>query len=228
MNCHNNIDTIITEYDIRTDKVLSTIWKDLTDQMWHRIETYGGDVNNYGPDTLAPHLTRIAEDSRDFLLFLNHPDNVAHNFYDAIKISDLGKTAIEARKWKVDRKELTDELRAEKRKHTIRGPEVLAEFLRNAPDELLNHPHVKTVVPVHMTDHHFPLSKRSQMGTMMEIACIVDAYDGDMDLAKIGKDRTVDEQYDRMIASDTHDKYHGYFRAALIDHYFKFRQQKYG
>ncbi|MGB1077568.1 MAG: hypothetical protein ACPG05_04605, partial [Bdellovibrionales bacterium] len=180
MNCHNiNIDSVITEYDIRTDPVLTTIWKEITNQMWERIENYGAGVNDYGRDTLAPHLTRIAEDSRDFLIYLGQPEHVAHNFYDAMKISDLGKThdSFGVEIWKLPNKP-TKEQRKEKRTHTNKGLDVLDTYLQGAPKELIEHPHIQTVVPVHMHGHHTPLKENSDMGLMMEVACIVDAYDG--------------------------------------------------
>lgn len=230
MNCHNNnINDIITEYDIRKDPVLSTIWKEIAQKVWDRIENYGEGINNYGHDTLAPHLTRIAEDSRDFLLYLEQPEHVAANFYDAIKISDLGKThnAFNPAQWKIENKaDRTKEVRRENALHTTRGPEVLMDFLKDAPKELLEHPHIKTVIPVHMEHHHTAYCDNRDMGIMMEVACIVDSYDGDMDHVKIGRIRPAAEQYDRMMAKNPNDKYRGSFREQLVEQYFDFRQKE--
>ena len=225
-----NIDKIITEYDITTDTILNKYWTPMVNQMWTRIESYGSGINEYGKDTLSPHLTRISADSRDFLLYLGYEEQVANNFYDAIKISDIGKTHEEFAPniWKLPNKP-TQEQRIEKRLHTSRGLEVLVDLLKDAPKELLEHPHIKTVVPVHINDHHTALSQNPSMGRMMEIACLVDAYDGDMDAKKIthggGSTRTADEQYERMTAKSTDDKYHGYFRDELVDSYFAFRKK---
>ncbi len=225
-----NIDALITSYDIREDKILSKNWRKISQKIWARIESYGKGVNNYGPDTLAPHLTRIAEDSRDFLLYLGHPEHVAHNFYDAIKISDLGKTheEFDVTIWKLPQKPSKRE-RSEKRLHTQRGLNVLHRFLEDAPQELLDHPHIKAVLPAHIQGHHKPLTDDPNMGKMMEIACLVDAYDGDMDTKKIrhgaGSTRTVQDQYIRMLGNDDTDKYKGYFRKELLDSYFEFRNK---
>lgn len=224
-----NIDSIIPTYDIRTDPILQEYWVPVKKNLWKRIETYGEGVNDYGKNTLSPHLTRIATDSRDFLLYLGQPEHVAHNFYDAIKISDIGKTheQFDINIWKLPKKP-TDKQRLEKRQHTQRGLEVLDEALKEAPQNLLDHPHIKTIIPVHIEAHHTPLSQNQDMGTMMEIACLVDAYDGDMDKDKIthgdGKVRTNEDQKQRMLAPSPNDKYHGYFRKELVLQYFEFRE----
>lgn len=230
---YHNIDNIITTYDINTDSVLTKIWPQYAQKIWERIETYGTEVNNYGQDTLSPHLNRISEDSRDFLLYLGHPDNVVNNFYDAIKISDLGKThgAFNVNIWKLPDSP-TQAQRTEKRKHTQRGLEVLADALKDAPQELLCHPHLQTVIPIHMMYHHIPFKENKEMGTMMEVACIVDSFDGDMDTKKIthgsGNSRTPQEQYDRMLAKSPSDKYHNGFRESLVHNYFDFRVKQRG
>ena len=230
---YHNIDDIIASYDIKTDSVLTKIWPQYAQKVWERIEHYGDDINHYGQDTLAPHLTRISEDSRDFLSYLGHKDNVVNNFYDAIKISDLGKTheAFDINIWKLPNSP-TQEQRIERRQHTQRGLEVLADVLKDAPQELLCHPHLQTVIPIHMVYHHTPFKENKEMGIMMEVACIVDSFDGDMDTKKIthgsGNSRTPQEQYDRMLANNPNDKYHGGFRESLVHNYFGFRVKQRG
>ena len=228
MDYHNNIDKVITEYDIRTDPILTTIWPKITSQMWQRIEGYGSGINNYGQDTLAPHLTRISNDSSAFLKYKGYEAHIIANFYDAIKISDLGKThqSFDVNIWKLPNKP-TEEQRKQKRNHTHLGLDVLQEFLKSAPQQLLEHPHITTVIPIHMERHHDKLSDNTQMGELMEVACLIDAYDGDMDNEKIthgsGATRTPAEQYKRMIAENPNDKYYGQFRKELVEEYFQFR-----
>ena len=222
------MDEIITKYDIRGDETLQKYWTPIRQKIWHRIENYGANVNDYGANTLAPHLTRIAQDSHDFLIYLGHPEHVAANFYDAIKISDLGKTHddFDVHIWKLPSKP-TPEQRIEKRLHTLRGIDILKSYLKDTPQELLEHPHITSVIPAHINDHHTPLSQNPLMGEMMEIACLVDAYDGDMDNQKIthggGQSRTAEEEFERLRAPSPDDKYHGYFRSELVDQYQDFR-----
>ena len=180
------LDEVMDSYDYDTDPVLRRHFRPLEKKIWRDIVSYGKGVNDYGKQ-MEGHLERIAKDGAKFLAHLGFSPAVQHNFWSAFRLSDLGKLHkdYDVTIWSLPHRPTEDE-RAEKRLHAARGPEVFAEYLQGAPEELLAHPHITTVIPALMAFHHErvdgngPFGKTGdEMGTVIQAACIVDAYDGD-------------------------------------------------
>ena len=108
------------------------------------ISTYDADGAQYGAHQLAPHLSRISKDGANFLKFLGYTEDVATNFEDAYRLSDIGKIdkRYDPQIWSLPHRP-TEEERALKRKHTDWALDVIATYIRDDETLLLGHPHVQ-------------------------------------------------------------------------------------
>lgn len=226
-----NIDDVIASYDVCEKSEFSNKWLSLSQQMWADILSYDTDGAQYGEKQLAPHLSRISDDGASFLLYLGYPGNVAANFKDAYRLSDIGKIDKRYKPsiWSLPHRP-TDEERVMKRKHTEWAPDVLQTYIQN--DETLSkHPHVNTVIPALSLYHHERVDAKGpfglpagDMGIIMQVACIVDAYDGDrIQRPHQPSRRTPEEALDRMAATGEDSKYEGAFDADLLEAYRQFK-----
>lgn len=228
-----NLDTLIESYDAANDPILTPIWPKIASELWAEIGNYGAKTNNYG-EVMHGHLERISADGRDFMKTLGYSDHAANNFYDAFKLSDIGKLHpdYDIGIWSLPHRP-TEEERIEKRKHTLRG----IDYLENAykrygvPEDFLQHPHIKTVIPSLMLYHHERLDgkgysnkKADELGKTIRMACIVDAYDGDrIQRPHQPAKRTPLEAIERMLAYGEDKKYQGAFDTELLESFKSYK-----
>lgn len=182
------LDQLIDSYDYETDPILQEHFRPIEVALWALIENYGEGINNFGRQ-MADHLRRTSLDGMKFMVEeLGFSEKAGRNFHAANLFQDLGKihTGYSPEIWDLPHRP-TPEERAEKRKHTERGPEVLEIALKDAPPELKNHPHVKTVIPAIQLFHHERVDGNGlygctgeDMGAVIKTVCLVDAKDGDM------------------------------------------------
>lgn len=221
-----SLDEIIESYDIENDPVLKEVWPRIANDLWEEIGSYGKGVNDYG-GVMQGHLERISSDGRHFMADLSYPAHAGHNFYDAFKLSDIGKlhSDYDVGIWSLPHRPTEGE-REEKRKHTLRGIDYLEQaYARySVSDDFLNHPHIKIVIPALMLYHHERLDGKGysgkqshELGKTIRMACIVDAYDGDrIQRPHQPAKRTPEEAIDRMMALDDDKKYTGAFDTDLL------------
>lgn len=233
------LDTIIDSYDYDTDPTLQKHFRPIEEALWSLIEHYGTGINDFGQQ-MAAHLRRTSLDASHFLKdALGFSDRAARNFHAANLFHDLGKihAAYPPQIWSLAHQPTAEE-RAEKRLHTLRGPKVFAIALEDAPSSLLDHPHIKTVIPMLQLFHHERVDgtghfgkKDADMGDIIKAICIVDAKDGDMiqrghqELRRSETDALL-----RMTGAAPHDpdgKYAGAFDS-LLDRYIRYREQATG
>ncbi|MCB1530474.1 MAG: hypothetical protein H6853_06040 [Rhodospirillales bacterium] len=182
------LDRIIESYDYESDPVLYELFRPVEATLWGCIENYGAGINNFGIQ-MANHLRRTSLDVMKFMVEeLGFSESAGRNFQAANLFQDLGKIHpdYDPHIWVLPHRP-TEEERAEKRKHAARGPEIIESALEGAPQELLDHPHIKTVIPAIQLFHHERVDgsglfhkKGNEMGLVIKAVCIADAKDGDM------------------------------------------------
>ncbi len=233
------LDDVIESYDYDSDPILQNHFRPIEDALWALIENYGAGVNNFGQD-MAAHLRRTSLDGMKFMTgALGFSTRAGRNFHAANLFHDLGKihSDYDPVLWSLPHRP-TDAERAEKRKHTLRGPQVFAAALHDAPRALLDHPHIKIVIPALQLFHHEridgngPFRKAGDMlGHVIKMAAIIDAKDGDMKYhAHQNFRRTEREALLRMKSLPDYDpkgKYDGAFDE-MLDAYIAYREDQTG
>lgn len=233
------LDHVIDSYDYDTDPVLQKHFRPVENALWSLIEHYGTGVNDFGQQ-MAAHLRRTSLDASHFLKDeLGFSDRAARNFHAANLFHDLGKihAAYPPQIWSLTHRP-SEEERAEKRKHTLRGPKVFAIAMEDASSTLLDHPHIKTVIPALQLFHHERADgaghfgkTAAELGHVIKAICIADAKDGDMiqrghqELRRSEKDALL-----RMTGRPPYDdsgKYAGAFDDTL-DRYIRYRERATG
>ncbi|MES2729832.1 MAG: hypothetical protein V4621_07030 [Pseudomonadota bacterium] len=196
----------------------------ITDELLQAIENYTTKGGAYGAVTLYPHLTTISADGAALLRRLGHSATTQFNFEKAYVLSDIGK--IHQCYDKIDWMSDDRPSKAEKdfrRQHTVRGPDILDDKLRFESEDVKTHPHWQVVKSL-MVYHHERMDGNGELhlagekiGDVLQVACMVDAYDGDMrKRAHQSTPRTQEEQLDRM---QNDDKYRGAFAPAMLETY---------
>ncbi|MEM9469993.1 MAG: hypothetical protein AAF988_07500 [Pseudomonadota bacterium] len=232
------LDHIIDSYDYDSDPLLTQYFRPIEEKLWHRIESYSAH-NKYGL-IVADHLRRVSQDGFEFLTnTLGFSKKAAINFHAANLFHDIGKTHDDYDEgiWDLPHRP-TDEERAAKRLHTIRGAEVFLEAIQDLPQEVQDHPHLSVVIPALQIFHHERIDgtgyagrNEKTMGTLIRALCIVDCKDGD--LVKRGhhvSQRTEKEALLRMTGHCDYDcthKYEGAFDD-LLEKYIAYREEKTG
>lgn len=232
----NALDDVLEGYDYAADPTLQKHFRPIEDALWSLIEHYGTGVNDYG-QLMAAHLRRTSLDASSFMRDeLGFSDRAVRNFHAANLFHDLGKihAAYPPQIWSLAHRP-TEEERAEKRLHTLRGPKVFSIALEDASSSLLEHPHVKTVIPSLQLFHHERIDGKGhfsrtgdQMGRALKAICIVDAKDGDM--IRRGHQefhRSEAQALLRMTGLPQHDdsgKYAGAFDD-MLDRYIRYRER---
>lgn len=233
------LDHVIESYDYENDPVLIEHFRPIEDALWGLIEHYGEGVNDFGRQ-MAGHLRRTSLDGMKFMTeALGFSEKAGRNFHAANLFQDLGKihSDYDVGIWDLPHRP-TEEERAEKRKHTLRGPQVFHIALADAPPALLNHPHIKIMIPAIQLFHHErvdgsgPFSRTgADMGRVIKTAAIVDAKDGDMHRRAHQEFRRSEaEALLRMRALPDYDpdgKYAGAFDG-LLDTYITYREAQTG
>lgn len=233
------LDDILDSYDYATDATLQNNFRPIEDALWSLIEHYGTGINDFGQQ-MAAHLRRTSLDASTFMRSeLGFSDRAAKNFHAANLFHDLGKihAAYPPQIWSLSHRPTAEE-RAEKRLHTLRGPKVFQIALEDAPSSLLDHPHVKTVIPALQLFHHERIDgqghfsrKGADMGNAIKAICIVDAKDGDMIMRGHQEFRRSEAQaLLRMTGHPDYDdtgKYAGAFDD-MLDRYIRYRERDTG
>jgi len=182
------LDAVIETYDYETDPVLNAHFRGVEERLWSRIESYGAGINAYGTG-LAAHLRRSSRDGMAFLSGgLGFSEKAGRNFHAANLFQDLGKThpSFDPNIWTLPHRP-TEAERTQKRGHIEYGVEMLEDALKGLPSEVLDHPHIRIVIPAIQLFHHEradgagPYGRTSaDMGRVIRAASIVDTKDGDM------------------------------------------------
>ena len=233
------LDEVIESYDYDTDPVLQEHFRPIEDALWALIERYGEGLNNYG-HVMAAHLRRTSLDGMKFMTdVLGFSAHAGRNFHAANLFHDLGKihADYDAAIWDLPTRP-TEQQRAEKRKHTLRGAQTFAAAIESAPPELHAHPHIKIVIPALQIFHHERLDGKGPMkragheqGKMIKAAIIADTKDGDMhrrEHQSLG--RTEAHALLRMRSLPDYDadgKYDGAFDD-MLDDYISYREEQTG
>lgn len=232
-------DTILDQYDYRTDPVLV---KHL--HAWDRV--YIGAMMSYASGIAAgsggfgmqmmAHQNRVAHDGANFLLSLGFTPKAAYNFRAAMLFHDIGKThpTYNPMIWMLYERPSTEEKNLQKR-HACLGADMVNSLVERKP-ELRNHPHIQ--VRHALTLYHHERIDASgpenfmadRLPTFVQVACIVDTYDGDL-IARPHQDhrRTPREVLRRMLClDDPARKYAGAFSGKLLQRYVKMKEAELG
>jgi HD-GYP domain-containing protein (c-di-GMP phosphodiesterase class II) len=222
------LDSLIESYDVQNDPLLEKYFRPIEKELWSQIENYGEEINEYGA-VLSKHLVRTSAIGMYFLTDeLGFSEKAGRNFYDANLLQDLGKTHddYDVDIWALPHRPSEKE-RVEKRKHAMRGVEILEEAIKDCPDELKQHPHIEVIKAIQLFHHEridgsgqFGL-KGPEMGKVIKAICIIDAFDGDMihrphQRAK----RTPEEALERM---ESGQKYENAFDAGILQRFIDFQ-----
>ena len=230
------LDEVIDSYDHDSDPVLREGFAEIESVLWAMMEHYGEGVNTFGLD-LTAHLRRTSLDGMLFLRDgLGLTERAARNFHAANLLQDLGKIHkdYDPKLWSLPHRP-TEEERAQKRLHTLRGPAVLTAALKEASEAVRSHPHVATVIPAVQLFHHERIDGSgpygltgAQMGQVVKAVAIVDTKDGDMmRRGHQANARTEAEALLRMTGDSEHDpsgKYRGAFDD-MLDRYIDYREK---
>lgn len=222
-----NIDDLIDSYDIDQDELLKEEFKPLEQRLWHLIEHYGDDVNEYG-SIMSHHLQRCSAIGQAFLTQkLSFSARAGRNYYDANLLHDLGKChpCYDPNIWQTPHRP-TPEEREEKREHTRLGVEYLDLSLAHSSEALQTHPHISVIqsLQLHhherMDSHGYEGKNADDLGVIVKVACIVDSFDGDMiHRPHQSAQRTPEEALKRMKEAP---KYQGAFDAEILDRFIDF------
>lgn len=200
-----------------------------------RVMLYGRDVNRFGRRMMA-HQNRVARDGADFLRFLGYGERAARNFRAAMMLHDIGKIHpdYDPALWMLDDRPDPVQKALQKR-HARYGAEMLEDFARALPD-LAEHPHIGVRYAL-TRYHHERLDGRGPEGLdaaalpeYVQVACIVDAYDGDLIPRPHQKEKRTPAQALRRMAGrdDPHGKYDGAFDARLLARYTEMKAASLG
>lgn len=223
-----NIDDLIESYDVQNDPVLIEHFAPIEKRLWHMIENYAVEINEYG-SVMSKHLQRCSAIGMQFLTVeLGFSERAGQNFYDANLLHDLGKThfSYHPNIWQLPHRP-TQEEREEKRHHTQLGVELVDLALVKSPQELQEHPHIQLIQALQLFHHErldgngYEGQEVKKLGKVIEAICIIDAFDGDMihrphQLAK----RTPKEALERL---KNGKKYEGTFDPEILERFIDFQ-----
>lgn len=222
-----NIDELLESYDIDHDPILQAQFTSVHDRLWHVIEAYADNVNEYGT-VMSAHLQRTSAIGQAFLTQeLGFSEKAGKNFYDANLLHDLGKChpCYDPTIWQTPHRP-TKEEREEKRDHTQLGVEYLDLALAHSSEELQTHPHIRVIESLQQHHHErmdgsgYEGKYGDSLGLGIKAICIIDAYDGDMiHRPHQPSQRTPEEALDRL---KNGEKYQGAFDAEILDRFIDF------
>ncbi len=222
-----NIDTLIESYDIDQDALLTGEFTPIHERLWHFIESYADNVNEYG-GVMCQHLQRTSAMGQAFMVQeLGFSEKAGRNFYDANLLHDLGKChpCYDPNIWQTPHRP-TPEEREEKREHTRLGVEYLDMAMTHSTEELQEHAHVRIIKSLQQHHHErmdgsgYEGKYGDSLGVLIKMICIIDAFDGDMIHRPHQPDkRTPKEALDRLKAGK---KYEGAFDEKILDRFIDF------
>lgn len=222
-----NIDELLESYDYNSDPVIKTYFVPIETELCAEIKSYGAGSTQYG-QILSAHLKRTSVLARQFLVdYLGFSAKAGNNFYHANLLQDLGKIhpAYDEDIWDLPHRP-TNEERAEKSLHPMRGNEMVDIALGDSPQKLAVHPHITCIKAIQRYHHEHidgagQFGKESdELGNAIKAICIIDAYDGDMIFRPHQANRrTPEEALDRM---QRDDKYDGAFDKEILKRFIDF------
>lgn len=223
-----NIDELIESYDVQDDRILDTHYCPIETRLWHMIENYADEVNEYGA-IMSKHLKRTSAIGMQFITTeLGFSEQAGRNFYDANLFHDLGKThpCYDPNLWQLPHRP-TPEEREEKRHHTQLGVELVDLALVKSPEELQTHPHIRVIQSIQRHHHErfdgdgYEKKDVKKLGKIIEAICIIDAFDGDMiHRPHQPAQRTAEEALKRLKEGR---KYQGAFDPDMLAHFIDFQ-----
>ncbi len=223
-----DLDDLIGSYTL--NDAVGQRCQQITAELMERIGQYETISGPYGAEILRPHLESISKDGAGFLKLLGVNDTACRNFHSAYLISDIGKLHpdFDQTDWLADKSTAGDKSdKRFRRLHTLKGIEILDQVLATEPSDVRTHTHwivAKSLMAYHHEcmdgngEHKLPAGR---MGQVLQVACIVDALDGDTRKRKHQTaGRTVGEALDRMQGiNDPKEKYKGAFDPDLLTTY---------
>lgn len=224
-------DSMLETYNYADDPVLRQDLHDKDHADKAAIEQYGKGINAFGTQ-LTAHQKRVAEDGAAFLQFLGYSKTASQNFKYAMLYHDIGKTdaRYDPAIWSLKDRPTPDQ-KAQQRKHAALGADMLE---RSASDALAEHPHY--AVRYAVTRYHHERADCAgpekidvlSLPVFVQVACIVDAYDGDrIKRPHQEKRRTNTEALRRMAGiDDPKQKYNGAFDKKLLDKYIEMKEKQ--
>lgn len=226
---------ILDQYEYASDPLLQ---KHL--HAWDRmyigaIMSYAHGFSNFGRQMMA-HQNRVSRDGARFLRFLGYSDRAARNFRAAMLFHDLGKThsAYNPALWTLDERPTPEEKELQKR-HAAMGADMFECFSKAIPG-MLEHPHYQVRYSV-TRFHHERMDGTGPEGLIasslpeyVQVACIVDAYDGDMIPRPHQQEpRTKRSALQRLMGrEDPKGKYIGAFSGRLLSQYEQMKSAELG
>ena len=222
-----NIDELVESYDIDQDKLLKKEFTPVHERLWHLIENYADQVNEYG-GVMSKHLQRTSMIGQAFMTQeLGFSEKAGRNFYDANLLHDLGKChpCYDPNIWQTPHRP-TQQEREEKRQHTRLGVEYLDMALAHSSRKLQKHSHIRVIESLQQHHHErmdgsgYEGKYGDSLGVLIKMICIIDAYDGDMiHRPHQPSQRTPEEALKRLKEGE---KYQGAFDDALLDRFIDF------
>lgn len=195
-----------------------------------RIEEFAPDMSYENGDRFADrllsHQQRVADDGYRFLQTLGYSAQEALSLKHALLLHDIGKTddayRVDPYIWNRADKEQARADEPEKRRHTTRGLHVLNELVRKACPGIDRHPQLEVCRAV-VVGHHERINASgypagiSQLPLWLQVAGLVDTFDGDGILRTGQAPRTGEQILYRMSGKDpAAPKYTGAFDADLF------------
>ena len=223
-----SIDELIESYDVQDDPVLLAHFEPIEKRLWHMIENYADNVNEYGA-VISKHLMRTSAIGMQFLsVELGFSEKAGRNFYDANLFHDLGKThpCYHPSLWQLPHRP-TPEEREEKRHHTQLGIELVDLALVKSPQELQEHPHIQLIQALQRYHHERFNAKGyegqdiTKLGQVIQAVCIIDAFDGDMIHRPHQPGQRTPEQALKRLKNAK--KYQGAFDPEMLDRFIDFQ-----
>ncbi|QQG35680.1 MAG: hypothetical protein HYS17_09175 [Micavibrio aeruginosavorus] len=226
-------DTLLDQYDYASDPVLK---KHL--HAWDRVYigammSYASGIGTFGRQMMA-HQNRASHDGARFLKYLGFSDRAAYNFRAAMMFHDIGKThpTYNPMIWMIYERPSPEEKALQKR-HASLGTGMLQSMVERNP-ALKNHPHIQVRHAVTLYHHeridgngpeHYMADR---LPTFAQVACLVDAYDGDLIFRPHqDRQRTPRDVLRRMMAlDDPAKKYAGAFSGKLLQKYVKMKEEQ--
>ncbi len=228
-------DTLLDKYDYATDPLLKKYL-----HKWDRVYigammSYASGIGDFGRQMMA-HQNRVSHDGARFLKHLGYSDRAAKNFRAAMLFHDMGKThpTYNPMIWVLFERPSEEEKELQK-KHARLGAGMVQSLIDRCP-ELKNHPHMQvrhavTLYHQERIDGTGPENfMADRLPVFAQVACIVDAYDGDMiPRPHQERQRTPREALRRMLGlDDPTRKYSGAFSGRLLQQYVKMKETDLG
>jgi hypothetical protein len=211
-------------------------WHALVDDMTQYIRFFAEELNGgeddwtywqkrYGPEILDHHLQRTAAEIEGFLDFQGCDPRLSRHIGEIMRIHDCGKadrTRFKLEDW-VQEQRPDAALRNKRAEHTERGKVVFDEALSRRRSLEGNADFCALVYSI-LGEHHDLQSKNP----LIRAIAIIDAYDGDTHhhWPHQGQQRTMEEEFRRLLGIDAYQKYAGKTDTDMVLKYAEYKGGK--